>query len=338
MQRLTRSAPRSRGAFTLIELLVVIAIIAILIGLLLPAVQKVREAAANTQCRNNLKQIGIGLQSYHDTYKHFPSGSKCDNANLCYSNWALDILPFIEQDNLRKLYNDSIDNVSPAQNPLFRTTLVPTFTCPTDPDASQSLIPGTSGPAFSANLQYMPTNYKGNTGLNDPVNSLFFDRYDNTVTLLNNGKKSWFGPLRTSYPNKSIRGETLTNITDGSSNSILVGEYTTTSSQQQRAFWAYAYWEWSLSSTPVVLDPANNAANPARPYVLLGDFNQCQTQNTAAGVGSNAVCKRGWSSLHTGGINFVFCDGSVHSIARSIDMQVLANLSTIRGGETATDY
>src|SRR5437899_12280388 len=126
------SMPRSRSGFTLIELLVVIAIIAILLALLVPAVQKVRDAAARVQCQNNLKQIGLACQAYHDSRKCFPPGYL---ATAAYPDttpgwgWAAFILPYIEQG---PLYNQ-IDFTQPLQSSAAIQTTIPLYLCPSDP-------------------------------------------------------------------------------------------------------------------------------------------------------------------------------------------------------------
>src|SRR5262245_3591424 len=126
---------RRRG-FTLIELLVVIAVIAILIGLLLPAVQKVREAASRMKCSNNLKQIGLALHNYHGAYGSFPMGSDANGFPVhCY------LLPYIEQDNLYKSINFTVKPSDPL-NAVARSTVIPIFLCPSDSNALPAGVPG----------------------------------------------------------------------------------------------------------------------------------------------------------------------------------------------------
>src|SRR5262249_42082465 len=136
----SRRGSFGRGGFTLIELLVVIAIIAILIGLLVPAVQKVRGAADRASCQNNLKQIGLAVHNYHDNYKRFPAGNvyrkNAQGQFDYYETWAISILPFLEQGNLYSYYEPNVPNAVLDSDPksanmkVLRRTLVPVFNCP----------------------------------------------------------------------------------------------------------------------------------------------------------------------------------------------------------------
>jgi len=153
-----RSASRRRTGFTLIELLVVIAIIGVLIGLLLPAVQKVRDAANRMSCANNLKQIGLACHNYHDTagtfpaaaiFKVNPSAPPPWNTSIeYYDTWAITILPYMEQDNLYKLWNPNLPNAIPANfSPAaalmdqLRKTQIKSYICPAD--SSGPFVPDT---------------------------------------------------------------------------------------------------------------------------------------------------------------------------------------------------
>src|SRR5262249_40592588 len=130
-----------------------------------------------------------------------------------------------------------------------------------------------------------------------------------------------------------LGAERIASIKDGTSNTLMVGEYTTDTAQSHRGFWAYSYWEWSMSAVSKARDGG------IAPYILLPDFDACaRLEYPPPTSGPNSACKRGWSSQHPGVINFLLCDGSVRTIGKDIDMHVLENLATIAGGEVIGDY
>jgi prepilin-type N-terminal cleavage/methylation domain-containing protein/prepilin-type processing-associated H-X9-DG protein len=336
-----------RAGFTLIELLVVIAIIGVLIGLLLPAVQKVREAANRMSCTNNLKQIGIALHAYHDTYQVFPLGGVANNV-CCNTeggpSWGLSILPFLEQGNLYQLYNPQFTTEN-AANLQLRQTRVKVYNCPSDPRAGQLMAPVSGPPAnYSPPIQYATSSYKGMAGLAGWSNG-FDDPFGGEQYGLANRGVLHAGADPT-YPTAGVAGaalgmwsnwnrsgnynarESVTTITDGTSNTIMVGEYSTKTTLGRGVYWALEFTGYIMG----------DIYNPPESRALIADFDYCSNPanwpNDPAGP-SNQPCKRAFASFHPGVINFCMCDGSVRSLSTSIDMINLSYLATIAGGEIA---
>jgi prepilin-type N-terminal cleavage/methylation domain-containing protein/prepilin-type processing-associated H-X9-DG protein len=344
-----------RRAFTLIELLVVIAIIAILIALLVPAVQKVRSAAARLACQNNLKQIGLALHNHHDVRKMLPPGGMQTGVNStpCYTNWAIEILPYLEQKNLYAQYDQSQLNTS-AKNNLVGQQRVPVYECPADITVGLLEKPQ-SGPG-SGQL-WMHGSYRANSGrANDITPTVeraawqgFWDTYEpyywptpgvliqayrgplhGTATAYNGIPAQTYVEPKTKQPISQMGGpERFNSIIDGTSNTFMVGEYTEStantkdgSGENRGTFWAYTYASYNQSSFSLL------------PQTFTTDFNACWTADTSFSW-TDQPCKRAWGSNHTNGLNFVMCDGSVRWVSYSADINVLAALATIAGGEAA---
>ena len=311
---------RGRGAFTLIELLVVIAIIGILIALLLPAVQKVRESAARMSCSNNLKQLGIAMHSYHDAYGQFPSGHMVTDGHY-YMNWTIALLPFLEQENLYRQYDNSVPNIDPINEPV-RTTFLKVYTCPSDPNINQVLYPETRADNGEANttVRYMTGSYRGMSGIswnNFDMWAGFPEEAGANLIHLPEGR----GILHTDG-DSGARPERMASITDGTSGTLMIGERTTRTHPTRATFWADSFNLYTLS------------AAWSHSITLLDDYDAC----VAAESDTPNRCKYGWGSPHSGIINFVFCDGSVRGVSRSIDMTVFQAMATIGGGEAVPDF
>lgn len=307
-----------RSGFTLIELLVVIAIIAILIGLLVPAVQKVREAAARTQCINHMKQIGLGLHGYHDATKKLPpaiwapymrTGNWGLNSNIQDTrfgpNWACLILPYIEQGNLFRQMNitgwsATTTGTSTWKN--FRGTQVPIYRCPSEPfdftmDYRAGGVTGWARGNYGANCgpMWWPDAVNGNS--NNPGFGL-------------GGQ----GPMGVNW------GNAIQKIPDGSSNTIMVNHLRVgPRSTDSRGTWALGFPGASVTSAHGIGDarvPNDNAGCSDdiqggwdRPDIGMGNWEPCLSWQATA------------RSSHPGSIPCCFADGTVRTVDNNIDQR-----------------
>jgi len=325
--RTHRSWGDGRRGFTLVELLVVIAIIGVLVALLLPAVQSAREAARRMSCGNNLKQIGLAMQNYHDTFQVFPPGNITDGTCCSAPSqtvWSISILPYIEGLNLQNQYNFNLANENAANGNVVRRR-VAVYECPSDMLKGQLLIPD-SGP--HNNQEWRTGSYRGMGGVAWTMDSYIWRRQWDSSDILDSrcprerkGILHWVGKV-SGAPNE-YTCERMATITDGTSNTLMVGEYTTkqTSTPRRTTFWGYTYTSFALSC----MTPESRT--------LIADYNLCVSQ------GDSNPCKRAWGSFHNSGtLQWVRCDGSVTAFSKSIDVSVNGvywSLSTIGGGESA---
>ncbi len=297
-----------RPAFTLVELLVVIAIIGILVGLLLPAVQAAREAARRMQCTNNLKQMSLAIHNYHDTFKKLPPGGitpgTCCNTQS-YINWAIAILPYVEQANLLAQYDQNKTNEHP-NNVAVVQQIVSLYSCPSDPFGTLLQRPASSATAIG---NYRHGSYRGSSGWISRANC-YFDSDQWLASGCPEAHKGMFFSV-----GRNLQGIGLGAISDGTSNTLAIGEYTTKTSTNRGTFWAYPYTSYAMSS--MTLSSAQ----------LIPDYDR----SCALG----GICKRGFGSMHTGGLNFSLGDGSVRFISNNTDMQILCNAATIANGEVS---
>jgi prepilin-type N-terminal cleavage/methylation domain-containing protein len=300
--------PRLRLAFTLIELLVVIAIIAILIGLLLPAVQKVRESAARMQCSNNLKQIGLGIHNYETAHGKLPPGFVSRTTSVNGEGlgtgwgWAAHILPQVEQDNLFRQIDLAQDILAPNHTQA-RATKITLFRCPSDP------VPG--GDTFEV------VSESGQLG------RVAFSNY---VAVGGTFEVTGFPDTNTgSFLRNS--GYRIVEITDGTSNTLFVTERGSKHSPMTT---------WVGAVTGSINPPLNPGLEEEGPPTLVltqtGEEEEGRTPNNPLRHVEDA------SSFHTGGVHGLFGDGSVRFIRNSITPATWVGLGTRNNGEVLGDY
>ncbi|MFO0841317.1 MAG: DUF1559 domain-containing protein [Gemmataceae bacterium] len=336
---------KRRGGFTLIELLVVIAIIAILIGLLLPAVQKVRDAAARMQCQNNLKQLGLALHGYHDANNKFPPGLNYEppapptRATGVAHSWCVFVLPYIEQDNLYRLYNfNSFANTDP--NLTANQTPLKIFQCPSSPSSGRvysitipaNILPGLPG----GNISWSRTDYVSIAGIRNWT-QLVAPAATETDLVDSGNRHGVLRPYSQSAPSVGPGSLTIPGITDGTSNTFLTAELA------GRPDVYNARRQIVGSGTNLAAPPFNAGAAWADPY--QGDH--WPTGSSADGniVGSdvpvgtclincsNLHSRGGAYSFHTSGANFGLADGSVRFVSQAASNRVIVFMITSQRGE-----
>jgi prepilin-type N-terminal cleavage/methylation domain-containing protein/prepilin-type processing-associated H-X9-DG protein len=313
--------PKLRSGFTLVELLVVIAIIGVLVALLLPAVQAARESSRRARCANNSRQIGLALHQYHDTVQVLPLGVLQNNLNAEFSyprlTWAIHIYPYIEQKALYDKFsftlgsNDTmyLNNPNSSGPNSITATVIPTMVCPTDSSGSRTYDHPGIRPHVTS---------KGNYGT-------FFGNVNKGAarTLAANHLPAAFGyrPVR------------FANITDGTSNSMALGEQlrgNINSEESMRGSYWYDFpggaWIFTFvgpnSPVPDNLRISSCPAAANRPEINL----PCVPVNGA----TEWVASR---SRHPGGVQVTMCDGSVHFISQTVGLNIWRALGSIDSGD-----
>ena len=313
MRWIRRGNPRP--GFTLIELLVVIAIIAVLVGLLLPAVQKVREAASRIQCQNHFKQTALAALHYQTSHRVFPPGTlnpycRDDSTQDDNRTWFHFLLPYVEQEALHKAVEDfrmaggQMDFLYRGSLARYVQTVVPTYICPSDPNQLKTVtFAAHQQQGFHGNIAGCAgsTAYNETTCSGDNLNGIFF----------------WKSAVRPAA------------IRDGASNTLLFGEILVspdvTTSDTRGRFWNNAFQGSIIFST---LNPPNTS--------VADRLQWCQSIPSAPCTAANTYLAQSARSMHLGGVNVSMADGSVRFVGNDISPVVYQALGTRAGNEVVT--
>jgi prepilin-type N-terminal cleavage/methylation domain-containing protein len=351
---------QNRRGFTLIELLVVIAIIAILIALLLPAVQQAREAARRTQCRNNIKQIGLALHNYHDNFNAFPPGNVSPlvmSATGCFTGtanrtidpsapWSVLILPYFDQSpiynqlNLTGTFPSTYGDVTatnlaaftpPTSSPLY--TRIPGYQCPSTPNGMLNWVAQATVGAPMAGVDRTTMNYFAcmGGGLDNPANA-------NKTASTPNGQNCTCGTVGAPFPSAAFlihwtngfihvnSKKGIRDAIDGTSNCILVGETIYQNMQINRGWGSSQRTKHNSNNGPGNVTGTFRAINS-------GDdlYNAFSNKTTDQNI-HNHLMNTCFGSLHVGGAHFLMGDGSVQFLSENINLDLYRCLGAINDG------
>lgn len=326
-----------RRGFTLIELLVVIAIIAVLIALLLPAVQQAREAARRSACQNNMKQIGLAFQNYHDVHKKFPFAWMA-GSNFNLSSWGIMLLPFLDQAPLYQQWSSSVPalNEAPALgfNPtvvqqnlnVIRTPLA-VFMCPSCPESevhnyslpASAAAPGV--PPVALTWTAARSDYIAATGVRGTFSTIAYTGYPGTV----GSRAGALGDVGALNPSGRITA--MKDISDGSSNTMLVAERTGGTNIYRKFLADAALAPYGVANGGGWGDFLNGEHWPE------GSLNDGTPGGGPCAINCSNLRSTGFHSFHVGGIHILLCDGSVRFVSENISALTFASLITRGGGE-----
>jgi prepilin-type N-terminal cleavage/methylation domain-containing protein/prepilin-type processing-associated H-X9-DG protein len=332
-----------KSGFTLVELLVVIAIIGVLVALLLPAIQAAREAARRSQCVNNLKQLGIAMQNYHDTYRELPKG----NVSCCWGTWQMAILPFIEQAQLgdryqfipksivtfdpKYQYDSNNTTVTPNVTNLdVVRTRIPTLTCPSD--EPQTIQTDAAPTQHNYVVNYGTTNHTGqNFAPSMPESNPAFVKH-----LPGPFIGFDFPPNNDPSGSQFKIQRTFKQISDGLSNTMLASETVQGQDGDHRGL---TWWGWSAGFETL------SGPNSGKDYMQQAAY--CKDKDKDGGSPANPLCdgqggpnltRSAARSRHPGGVNVAMCDGSVDYKTDDIDLLTWRAASSMENGDLVQQF